>query len=279
MRLTAGNYDKLRAEGAVSGPLIKNKVMGNFAFLAQLARGLRERCRSPRPLARQRGHVGRPRAAARRIRPAQRAAAVGRLSVDSTGFRSLMPSRLRRNRAASRFDSPASLWEVRTSQLASGKNTQQGASARLTTPLNGTTTLNSLTAYRQSNYRFFFDADATELSAADVRRARPPAPVLGGADARAAHAEAHVDRRRVLLRRTQRRAGRDHRVSPPTQIRPFAKIGTNAWALFGQATYQPVKPRVADGRSRYTDEQKDLDSTGGAYRLGTAILADPDVVL
>ena len=37
-RLTAGNYDKLRAEGAVSGPLIKNKVMGNFAFL----RGTRE---------------------------------------------------------------------------------------------------------------------------------------------------------------------------------------------------------------------------------------------
>ena len=33
VRLTAGNYDKLRAEGAVSGPLIKNKVMGGFAFL------------------------------------------------------------------------------------------------------------------------------------------------------------------------------------------------------------------------------------------------------
>ena len=33
VRLTAGNYDKLRAEGAVSGPLVKNKVMGNFAFL------------------------------------------------------------------------------------------------------------------------------------------------------------------------------------------------------------------------------------------------------
>jgi iron complex outermembrane recepter protein len=33
VRLTAGNYHKLRAEGAVSGPLIKNKVMGDFAFL------------------------------------------------------------------------------------------------------------------------------------------------------------------------------------------------------------------------------------------------------
>ena len=33
VRLTAGNYDKLRAEGAVRGPLVKNKVMGGFAFL------------------------------------------------------------------------------------------------------------------------------------------------------------------------------------------------------------------------------------------------------
>ena len=52
-RLTAGNYEKLRAEGAVSGPLIKDKVMGNFAFLRGVTRGLREGSQSPRPLARQ----------------------------------------------------------------------------------------------------------------------------------------------------------------------------------------------------------------------------------
>ena len=39
VRLTAGNYDKLRVEGAVSGPLIKNKVMGNFAFLRSSREG------------------------------------------------------------------------------------------------------------------------------------------------------------------------------------------------------------------------------------------------
>ena len=37
-RLTAGSYEKLRAEGAVSGPLIKNKVMGNFAVPPRHAR-------------------------------------------------------------------------------------------------------------------------------------------------------------------------------------------------------------------------------------------------
>ena len=60
---------------------------------------------------------------------------------------------------------------MRTSHLASGKNIQQGASAKLTVRLNATTTLNSLTAYRKSNYRFFIDADATELPVADLRRA------------------------------------------------------------------------------------------------------------
>ena len=33
-RLTFGNYDKIRAEGAVSGPLLRNRIMGAFAFLA-----------------------------------------------------------------------------------------------------------------------------------------------------------------------------------------------------------------------------------------------------
>ena len=39
VRLTAGNYDKLRAEGAVSGPLVKNRVMGSFAILRGSATG------------------------------------------------------------------------------------------------------------------------------------------------------------------------------------------------------------------------------------------------
>ena len=61
------------------------------------------------------------------------------------------------------FEKLTSLWTVKTSDLTSGQNIQQGASAKLAVRLNGTTTLTSLTAYRRSNYRFFIDADATEL--------------------------------------------------------------------------------------------------------------------
>jgi outer membrane receptor protein involved in Fe transport len=39
VRLTTGNYATLRAEAAVSGPLVKNKVMGNVAFVRGTGRG------------------------------------------------------------------------------------------------------------------------------------------------------------------------------------------------------------------------------------------------
>ena len=39
LRLGLGNYDSLRLEGAVSGPLIENKIMGNFAFLRMSRQG------------------------------------------------------------------------------------------------------------------------------------------------------------------------------------------------------------------------------------------------
>ena len=76
-RLSAGSYDKLRAEVAVSGPLVKNKVMGNFAVLRSHTRRARDRSRSSSSLARQRGHLGRSRAAAFRLREPWRPAVIG----------------------------------------------------------------------------------------------------------------------------------------------------------------------------------------------------------
>ena len=82
--------------------------------------------------------------------------------VDLTAFRSRMPSRSWRNRGSASTTPPACGRCARV-DLTSGKNIQQGASAKLAVRLNETTTLTSLTAYRKSNYRFFIDADATEL--------------------------------------------------------------------------------------------------------------------
>jgi len=157
VRLTAGNYDKLRLEGAISGPLIKNKVMGNFAFLRSSRQGFVNDVDHPdHSLGSEDTWAGRG-----QLRVVFGAHSELLLSTDY-GRLDGVPLTYAKPIASKRvpglgFDSPASLWEVRASHLASGENTQQGTSARLTIPLNATTTLNSLTAYRKSNYRFFID--------------------------------------------------------------------------------------------------------------------------
>ena len=170
VRLTAGNYDKLRAEGAVSGPLIKNKVMGNFAFLRGTREGFVKDLDHPdHSLGSEDTWAGRG-----QLRlvfgTAQRAAAVRRLWSIRRGSAHVCQADCGETGLQLRTAPPA-CGTVRPSHLASGKNIQQGGSAKLAIQLNSTTTLNSLTAYRRSNYRFFIDADATELHAADHRRA------------------------------------------------------------------------------------------------------------
>jgi iron complex outermembrane receptor protein len=173
------------------------------------------------------------------------------------------------------FDSPASLWAVRTSDVTTGRNVQQGASARLTIPVNDTTTLNSLTAWRASRDRFFVDADATELRVTALRLSdvqhqlseevtllhRTPALTwIGGAFVFDEDDDGQIE---VTAHPTQ------------TQSRPFAMTGTRAWALFGQATHRVYRRVSVTGGVRYTDERKDIASTGGVYRLGTPVLAVP----
>ena len=62
---------------------------------------------------------------------------------------------------------------------------------------------------------------------------------------------------------------------PAIQLRPFSTYGANARALFGQATFNVSRRVSLTGGARYTTERKDLHSTGGAYLLGTDIVADP----
>ena len=100
----------------------------------------------------------------------ERVAAVGRPRSIRRGTAHLRQA-ARGEARTSASTTPPACGAVRTSDLTSGKNIQQGASAKLAVRLNRTTTLTSLTAYRKSNYRFFIDADATELHAADIRRA------------------------------------------------------------------------------------------------------------
>ena len=147
VRLTAGNYDTLRAEGAVSGPLVKDKVMGNLAFLRSGRDGFVKDLDHPdHRLGSEDTWAGR----------GQLRLVLGNkgellLSGDYGRFDGVPLGNAKPIVAKPGFsyDSPSSLWAVRTSHVTSGKNTQQGSSARLTIRLSPTTTLTSLTAYRR----------------------------------------------------------------------------------------------------------------------------------
>ena len=64
-------------------------------------------------------------------------------------------------------------------------------------------------------------------------------------------------------------------VYPAIQLRPFSTDGTNARALFGQATFNVSRRVSLTGGARYTAERKDLHATSGTYVLGTDIVAVP----
>jgi iron complex outermembrane receptor protein len=273
VRLIAGNYDKLRAEAAARGPLVRNRVMGSLAILRGTRTGFVNDLAHPgHPLGSEDTWLGRG-----QLRFVLGTRAELLLSADHGRFDGV-PLTYAKPLAAKpgfRFDSLADLWTVRTSHPAVGKNVQRGAAGRLAVWLNETTTLNSLTAYRESDYRFFIDADATELAlqtsdVPDVQRQmsqeltvvqrRPTLTWIGGAFYYDEHNEGRVE---ITVYPTG------------AQIRPFARIRARARALFGQAAFR-VSSRVSlTAGARYTDERKDLDNTGGVYRLGTAILANP----
>ena len=274
VRLTAGNYDKLRGEGALSGPLVKHRVMGAFAFLRGSRDGFVEDLEHPdHALGSEDTWAGRG-----QLRVVF--GTHGELLVSGDYGRFMgTPLTLAKPILAKpgfTFDSPTSLWQVRASHPASGKSIQQGVSARLTVRLSGTTTLTSLTAHRQSETRFLIDPDATELSVATTL-----APGV----------QHQLSQELTLAQSTSRLTWiggafffdeqddgpvRITQFGPPAiQIRPFATVDARAWALFGQATYKLSSHVSLTGGVRYSDEQKETHNLGGVYRLDTDVLANP----
>jgi iron complex outermembrane recepter protein len=272
-RVTVGNYDGIRAEGALSGPLIRNKVMGNVAFLRASREGFVRNLEHPdNSLGSEDSWAGRGQL---RVVFGPRSELL--LSGDYGRFDGVPLNNAKPIAAKPGFpfDNPASLWTVHASEPAFGRNIQQGASAKFVVPLNRTTTLTTLTAYRKSDDRFVVDGDSTELvvGATDVpdlqhqvseevtvAQSTPRLTWVGGAFFFQDHNEGRVEITNY---------------TGMTQIRPFAMIDTRAGALFGQATYR-LSTRVSlTGGVRHSDEHKELDSTGGVYRLGTDVLAVP----
>ena len=247
VRLTAGNYDKLRAEGAVSGPLIKDKVMGNFAFLRGTRDGFVKDLDHPdHSLGSEDTWAGRG-----QLRVVFGTHSELLLSGDYGRFDGV-PLTYAKPIVAKpgfSFDNPSQ--PVGGAHEPSGVREEHpaGRLGEADCPIERTTTLTSLTAYRRSNYRFFIDADATELQlqtsdVPDVQhqvsqeltlvQRTPKLTWIGGAFFFDEHNEGQVE----------------ITVYPSgIQIRPFATIRSKGLGALRPGHLQRVEPRVADGRS------------------------------
>jgi len=274
-RLTAGTGGAFRTEGAIRGALVKDRLMGSFAFLRGVRAGYVHDLEHPdHPLGGDDTWAGH-----------------GQLrAVFGPGSELLMSSDFGRfdgipladakpiaaKPGGLPFDNPPGPWDVRASSEATGWNHQYGTSARLTLPVSGMI-LRSLTAWRRSDDDVFIDLDNTEL----------PVTTLDVPELQ------HQFSQETTLSRRERKVTWlggvyyfDERVGggapvlidlliPGLQLRPNGVGDTSAWALFGEVTRDFTDRTSVTGGLRYNDEEKAINNTGGLYLLGTRMLADP----
>jgi iron complex outermembrane recepter protein len=267
-RLTAGNYDKLRVEGAISGPLVRNSIMGSFAFLRGSRDGfVRDVLHEDHSLGSEDTWAGRGQI--RVVFGSRHELLVSGDYSNSRGVPLTLARPLASNPAPPnpRFDVPDDFWSVRANDLAEGRNRQSGASARLTVQLGDGATLTSLTAYRDGDRRLFIDSDTTENDVTTTRTS---------SEERQVSQEVTLAHRSGRLNWIGGVYWFDERLLAPIEIRNLFRgdstVDADAWALFGQARYR-LSGRVAvNGGLRYSHEGEE------GHGIGAGVLAGYDVI-
>ncbi len=273
---TAGNFDELRIDAQASGPLVHDRVMGSVAFTRGVRDGYVNDLEHPgRPLG------GDDITAARgqlRIAFDRRTDLLLSSDVDDQDGIPLTFNKVLAVKPGFQIDNPPDLHDVRSSALPSNRTLQSGASARLTTALTPSTTLVSLTAYRNLDYEFFVDADITEINLLTthnhewqhqlseeitISHQQPGLTWVGGVFLfnEADHQTFWVDQ---LQARTE------------TVLDPH--VDATSRAVFGQATVGLTSRVSATAGVRYTSEGKDINNAGGHYGLDAPYLAVPGTV-
>ena len=278
-RLTAGNFDKLRMEGTVSGPLVRDRIMGSFAFLRGSRDGFVVHAdRADETLGSEDTWAGRG-----QLRFVFGARHELLVSGDSSSMRGV-PLTLAKPLASGPtiqglpppppIHIPDDFWSVRPNDHAEGRNNQWGTSARLTIRLGDTATLTSVTAYRHGDFRLFLDSDTTEFPRATTR---------------VSETQRQVSQDLTFAQRTARMTWIggafwfDERNRGPFDLTVFSSpnriqstIDADAWALFGQARYR-LSDRVAvTGGLRYSDEREEAHAVAQGGRSYDVIVVTDD---
>jgi iron complex outermembrane receptor protein len=264
-RATAGNFRELRAEARVSGALKRDRLLGSVA----IARGSRD------GYVRDLNHPEHPlggddlTAARGQLRVILNRRSDVLLSTDITDQAGTL---LTFNKVLSvkpgfTVNNPTNHHEVRTSVLADSRLRQSGITARLTSALSPSTTIVSLTGFRQLDHEYLVDSDVTEL---DVLVSHVHERQHQWSE------ELTVSGRHPRLRwvaglfvfdEFDRQAVRIDQQLLDTQVRLDPRVDATSLAFFGETTIE-LTPRVSGIVGlRYSRERKRIDNGGGRYAL------------
>ena len=255
--VTAGNFGELRADARIGGPLKRDKVMGAVAFARGVRDGyVRDLEHPDHPLGGDDVTAGRGQL---RVVFHRRTDLLLSSDVDHQGGTPLTFNKVIAAKPGFTFDNPPDLHDVRASALAWNRTLQYGASARLTMALTPSTTLVSLTAYRDLDYEFFVDADITELDLITTHQHELAASAVGGDHDLAPAAQADMGRWRVSLRRIRSSVvlGRSAGSRIPGSARPARR------------RHQPRGLWTGDGRSDLPalgNRRRSLHARGEGHR-------------
>ena len=271
-RITAGNFGELRADARMSGPLKRDRVMGSVAF----ARGVRD------GFVRDLEHPDNPLGgdddtAARgqlRIVFDRRTNLLLSSDVDDQNGIPLTYNKVLVAKPGYQFDNPSDFHDVRSSVLASNDTLHYGASARLTMALTPATTLVSLTAYRNLDYEFFVDSDASELDLIRTHQLEVQHQV--SQEITISHQQPRLTwvGGMFLFSEADHQTIWSDQPAGPFQRRLDPRVDATSRAVFGQATVGLTSRLSATAGVRYTHEGKDIDNAGGRY-----VLEDPNLLI
>ena len=269
--VSAGSFDSWRATVRLSGPLKRGRVLASAAFTKGVTAGFVNDLTFPEhPLGEEDVTAARGKI---HVLFSPRIDLL--LNVDAAREDSvpLIYAKVLSVKPGFTVDNPSGLHNVRTSRVSTprtGRNLQEGGSARLTVRLTQSMALSNLLAYRRLEYDTHTDTDITELDLTEVR----------------------IDERQhqwsnELTLTQQRRRGSwiaglflfDEVDRQPTWIafpaqraesRLDPRVDATSRAVFGQATLDLTARWSLTGGLRYTREEKTFDNYARLFSLDDA---------
>jgi iron complex outermembrane receptor protein len=272
-RVLAGNLDMFRTEARLSGPIVRDRILGSVAILRGIRGGF----------VRDLDHPDHP------LGGEDVTAALGKLHIVFNSRSNLLISsdvthkdptpltyaKVLAAKPGFQVDNPPDLHDVRASTPASNRTVQYGAAGRFTARLGPRTTLTSLTAYRKLDFDNWNDADITELKITtghvrEIQHQWSEELTISQERTRLTWIAGmflfdEVDRQPVSVQLE----------GPRLESRLHPDVEAKSLAAFGQATVGLTPRLSAVAGLRYTHERKSIVNSGQLSTLDPPVTVQP----